>query len=71
MNTSPLTANEIIACGGCVSGIREWAKSRRHELPDNLTFREIIKTGIPYDVAVNLNDGFLNKVIAKRKGGGG
>lgn len=66
MSREPLTANEIIACGGCVSGIRDWAAARKNDLPADLTFREIIKHGIPYEVAVGLNDGFLNRVIAKR-----
>lgn len=64
----PVTAQEIIDIGGCVSGIRRWFASNKKQLPEGLDFRQFIKHGMPYDTAVALNDPYFNRALARREG---
>lgn len=69
--TDRLTIDDVIRAGGCPSGVRRWFRERADALPPEMTMRRFLDHGMPLELAVSLNDPFIERALAlkdKRRG---
>lgn len=66
-----ITVDEVIRAGGCPAGIRRWFTANADRLPEGVTMRAFLANGFPEDLAKQLDDPVLNRVLANREVGDG
>lgn len=61
------TVDDVIAAGGCPDGIRRWFTARKGTLPEGVSLRSFIRTGMSIEEAELCDDAFIRRAL-KLKG---
>lgn len=65
--TDKLTVDDVMRSGGCANGIRRWFTDNQAKLPSDVNLRSFIEEGMPMDVALSLNDPFIERALKLRE----
>lgn len=58
-----ITIQDVRDAGYCVSGAKEWFRSR------GLDFRSFLREGIPYRQIAHFDDAMLTHILGRKRGG--